>query len=1046
MNDLPLKLLLVDDSVEDQSQYQDLLENLTEFKFEIDVAPTGAEALRKFDHRDYDCILLDYQLPDMDGIRILEKMGERGNPELPVVMVTGVGNEALAVRALRSGAADYIVKSGLTPESLFRAVQNAVHRHRSGERFRAERARFAREQRERMEAQEREILALAEAKKQHDRLDAFFKQVPSPVAVTHGHAGVLELINEPMHSLIRYGGHEHKLLATVAECFGTEVDKINRLVYASGRSFRANEFEIERDWRAEQKELRYFQMTVDPFREIDNTVSGTILMLSDVTDSVRARRLIEASELRARESEDRFRRIAEIIPYMLWVMDARGDGEYFNSNFLNYTGTRAEQNAGQAWFDHVHPLDRTGVEEMWRRSFASNEAFEATYRIRRARDGEYRWHLTRAMPLVDAEGECLKWYASSTDIHDQRLLTENLRDSEQRLRVATGTSKVGIWEIELESRATWRNFEHDQIFGYDRPCDRWSLDILIDHVIEEDRGRVAHALYYSLDESKPLDVEFRVVWPNHTLHWIWMRAGVDRGAGGVLRLAGTNVDITERKQREQDLRDARNNAVAANNTKTMFLANMSHEIRTPLNAIIGFTDLISSEDTGAAERRRYAETVRRNGRMLMQIIDDILDLSKIEAGKMEVCTEPTLLRTIVDDVTMLYGPAAREKGVDFEVEIDGELPDAIMTDPVRLRQIVSNVVNNAVKFTTQGRVQLRVRVIGAEGARASWISFAISDTGIGIGEEQQSRLFQPFAQADGTMTRRYGGTGLGLMLSRRLAKMLGGTFFLVRSRPGVGSTFELRLPFSSVDARPSVPATPRAVSVDGALKDLKVLLVDDSDDSRYLARRYLEGDEAQVTEARSAAEAMALLEGQDYDAIVTDVQMPQMDGHQFTRELRERGMTVPIIGLTAHAMAEDRQKSFESGMNAHVGKPGAAGRADRIDRPRDSTFELTPSGPMSIFGLSLSPGGEIGKRTSLRGWRPQGFGGSSPLLGTIFFPLSNCRHGIVPREIGDRSCGRPFGLPDLEVVNWREEKISFRNPKFLFLLPLRQCLSSSFLQ
>ena len=426
----------------------------------------------------------------------------------------------------------------------------------------------------------------------------------------------------------------------------------------------------------------------------------------------------------------------------------------------------------------------------------------------------------------------------------------------------------------------------------------------------------------ALAHRDELDLEFQITWPDQTLHWVGMRAGAGTHDGASPQLIGTVVDITERKIREHDLIDARKSAVAANDTKTMFLANMSHEIRTPLNAIIGFTDLIASDDTSPADRRRFAETAQRNGRMLMQIIDDILDLSKIEAGKMEVCAEATSLRATVDDVLVMYAPVTSAKGIALTARVSEDLPGRIMTDQNRLRQIVANIVSNAVKFTAQGTIHIDVRAVAGVGANPSWIGFRVTDTGIGISPHQQSRLFQPFTQADGTMTRRFGGTGLGLMLSRRLAKLLGGAFFLVRSEPGAGSTFELRLPLIDAGADAAVTAAPAEGLVAPArLHDVAVLLIDDSEDSRYLARLYLERDRAQVTEARSAAEALGLMACHHYDVIITDVQMPDMDGYELTRKLRADGVTTPIIGVTAHAMNDDRQTSLRSGMNDHVGKP-----------------------------------------------------------------------------------------------------------------------------
>ncbi len=610
---------------------------------------------------------------------------------------------------------------------------------------------------------------------------------------------------------------------------------------------------------------------------------------------------------------------------MIWVTAADGTGEYFNSAWLSYTGSTLKQNGGKGWLNWIHPEDHPRVLEKFESTLKEGGTFEATYRMRRASDGDYRWHVARGMPVFDSQGHAMRWYGSSADIHDQRVLTENLRDSEHRLRLATQASRVGVWEIDLETRRIWRNHEHDRAFGYDQTLDTWSLEALIEHVLDEDRPRVAHALYDSLERQSTFDIEYRVIWPNQTLHWMHMRGGVDRSANGRLRMAGTNVDITERKVREQDLQDARNLAVVANETKTAFLANMSHEIRTPLSAIMGFTELIASDATTPDERSRYSETVQRNGRALMHIIDDILDLSKIEANKLDLDFDWTDLRTVVDDIKIMFKPIVKDKGLEFYVTVAEDVPQFLRTDPSRLRQILLNAISNACKFTERGSVSLEVSRVGGDKKTQAWICFSIKDTGIGITEEQQAKLFQPFTQADNSMTRRFGGTGLGLMLSRRLAKMLGGAYYLARSSPGVGSAFDLRLPVEDLAAIENLPrelarSTP-AVDQNHKLQGVRILLVDDSVDSRALAARYLEREGAIVEQVGSARDAIDRLSKSEFDLLITDIQMPIMDGYELTRHLRNEGFAKPIIGLTAHVFKEDRQRSLAVGLDDHLGKP-----------------------------------------------------------------------------------------------------------------------------
>jgi PAS domain S-box-containing protein len=643
-------------------------------------------------------------------------------------------------------------------------------------------------------------------------------------------------------------------------------------------------------------------------------------MLVDVTELVQARHRIEESELRAKSSEDRFRQIAEIIPHMIWVTSAEGNTEYLNQAWYSYTGSELVDNQGMQWLNFIHPEDRPGVIKNWQSALKTGSVYEVSYRMLRASDGEYRWHIARGMALKNPDGQIEKWYGSNADIHDQRALTEDLKASEQRLSLATQASRVGIWETDQSGLQFWRNSEYDRAMGL-QVGERLTIRESLKNVLQEDRGPLEKLIFHSIESQKGFDFEFRVITQEQTLRWVHIRGGIDRSIRGQERLSGTVVDITDRKRRETDLQDAKNLAEAANQTKSAFLANMSHEIRTPLNAIIGFTDLIASDDLEPGERQNYAETVQRNGRALMQIIDDILDFSKIEAGRLELEIGSTDLQSLVADIRVLFAPLAEAKGLSFQVSIEQELPRFVKSDATRLRQILMNAVSNAIKFTNEGQVCLSV---GKSGGTQSWLTFSIIDTGIGISEEQQTRLFQAFAQADVSMTRRFGGTGLGLMLSRRLAKLLGGAYYLAKTRVGEGSTFELRVPLIPENRDDSIKkeTSARLASLRShRLQDIRVLVVDDSADSRTVTRLYLERQAALVTEADSAAEALRLLAKSSFDIIITDIQMPEMDGLELTRKLRSEGYGKPIIGLSAHVFREDRMRSLEAGINAHIGKP-----------------------------------------------------------------------------------------------------------------------------
>ena len=386
----------------------------------------------------------------------------------------------------------------------------------------------------------------------------------------------------------------------------------------------------------------------------------------------------------------------------------------------------------------------------------------------------------------------------------------------------------------------------------------------------------------------------------------------------------TAVDVTDRVQARLEAEGAREAAEAANYAKSTFLANMSHEIRSPLGAIVGFADLLKAADFATPEASEFTRVIARNSRHLLRVVDDILDLSKVEAGKMLIEKIQFALPELVTDVATYMQFRATDKGIDFEVRIPAPIPDFVISDPTRLKQILNNVVGNAVKFTERGRVELRVEYSHRK------LIFTVSDTGSGLSRVQADRLFKPFQQADASTTRKYGGTGLGLILTRRLAEALGGTFELTASTPGGGSVFTATVgvivpqTMHLVDAKCSGFAQP-AIEVDiapsTALDGMKILVVDDSADNRTLFELILMSAGAEVALAQDGAEGMKLALSQSYDAILMDVQMPNVDGYEATRTLRGKNYQVPIVALTAHAMKDERAKAMKSGFSDYLSKP-----------------------------------------------------------------------------------------------------------------------------
>jgi signal transduction histidine kinase/CheY-like chemotaxis protein len=411
-----------------------------------------------------------------------------------------------------------------------------------------------------------------------------------------------------------------------------------------------------------------------------------------------------------------------------------------------------------------------------------------------------------------------------------------------------------------------------------------------------------------------VEFENRYLCADGSYRWLsWNAPALDVGSTRIYAVAR---DVTEQKAMRDALRCAKEQAEEASRAKDLFLSHMSHEIRTPLTAILGFAELLADPDTPPDDLRRHARTVHSNAEHLLSLVNDILDFSKIEAGKMHpefVACNPA---DIVRQLDAIFAPQARRKGVAFEIETDPDFPHASLTDPTRLRQILFNLVGNAVKFTDSGTIRIRAAL------RGDRLEFAVHDTGVGMTPEQLGRVFKPFTQADASTTRRFGGTGLGLSISHRLAELLGGSI-RVESTPGRGSCFTLSLPHRApADDHASQASTPDP----HAMLAGRVLVVEDSPDIQRLLVHHLRSAGLDVETADTGRRALERAEearrlARPFDLVLLDMQMPEMDGLDATRALRRSGFSGPVIALSARATTEDCRAAIDAGCNDFASKP-----------------------------------------------------------------------------------------------------------------------------
>ena len=725
----------------------------------------------------------------------------------------------------------------------------------------------------------------------------------------------------------------------------------------------------------------------------------------------------ELAENALRESEAEMRTLAESVPHIVWSTGTDGRSSYFSQRWMEYTGLTLAESLGHGWTKAFHPEDLVEARAALRCATQPLRTYVLEARLRRF-DGEYRWWLLRGVPQCDLAGNLVKWFGTCTDIDeikrsqlDRARSNRELQRQRTELRVLFDLMPAMVWFKDINNtivRVNQRAAETAGLPVSDIEGRPWAEAYPDDAKFHAADLEVIHAGIPKLGVLEMIrDSQGAELWVQTD------KVPYRDEAGNVIGIVVMSQDVTERKRDQDSLRElnvnlevlvnrrttelnsAREEAERANRAKSDFLAAMSHEIRTPMGGLLGLLEMLELSSMDEDQHTTLA-VARESGSALLRIMDDILDFSKIEANFVELNLVAGSVRNLVERTCGLHNEIAFSKGLALNVEIAEDLSPLLSFDPLRLGQILNNFLNNAIKFTQEGAVDVRVESLGRSQGMEQ-LRLSVRDTGIGMSQLQLSRLFQPFVQASADTSARFGGTGLGLVISRRLAELMGGTV-IVDSREGTGTTFtvELALEVCDAQASPRHSDTARVVleallagrraapTVAAAVADRSLLLVvDDHPTNRMVLLRQLASLGYAAESASDGVEALEMWKSGRFAAVITDCNMPRMNGYELTLAMRdiERSRSLrrlPIIACTANALPSAIKLCHEAGMDDCLVKPAdlveVSRKLDRwlplariapADAPRagpavqDPTPKSTPQRLLDLDLLAEITGGDV---------------------------------------------------------------------------------------
>ena len=649
-------------------------------------------------------------------------------------------------------------------------------------------------------------------------------------------------------------------------------------------------------------------------QQLGDRIVGRVWSFRDVTAS-------RNDELMLRRNEQRLKQAQSMAQLGNWELDLLTDTLSWSDEIYRIFGFQPQAFAAnyEAFLDGVHSDDRRIVDKTYSESLErKDDGYEIEHRIVRKDTDEVRYVFERCEHEKDASGNIIRSKGMVQDITDRKLTEEKLR----KLSQAVQQSPVSIVITDADGTIEYVNPKFVEVTGYTTEEAVGQNPSILSS--GEQPPEFYREMWETIKSGRVWQGEFHNRKKNGQSYWESASISpILNAQGKVTHYVAVKEDITKRKKTEDELHKAKEIAEAATLAKSEFLANMSHEIRTPMNAILGFLELVLEDKALSKFQRAHLTTAQNSANSLLGLINDILDISKLESGKFTIEQHPFKLFQLVKEIQATMETAAQKKGLKLEFDIQSSLSGLFMGDPLRLRQIIINLVGNAIKFTQKGGVS--VRIMPAE--KKGQLYFMIKDTGVGIPADRLGQIFDSFTQADTSTTRKFGGTGLGTSISKKLVELLGGRIW-VESEEGKGSIFHFTINLPSTDQVPEdtdLFIVPGKAVLPGSRCGFKILLVEDVDANVDLAQIRLEQQGHKVTIAWNGREAVDAVLQDEFDVILMDINMPEMDGLEATRRIRkleiDTGKHVPIIAMTAAVMEEETKRYFETGMDRVVAKP-----------------------------------------------------------------------------------------------------------------------------